>query len=216
MNYVPYKEAMAAQKAVIVELEDTDPISDWREVWITVILPSQSEADGSEIRFDARGEKMTVAGAKQRAEELAVRHGISVICLRNKNEDESGNVAEGAAKGAGLLALNQLLAVGLNPALIDGNSKIIAAFLLGIFNGYMDAYGVDDGSASEVLPIFVATQQGATIIDKSILEMCAMLAELSDDDSMDTFVEAGWVLAGKVIDGEKHSPYTLMRLIQGH
>jgi hypothetical protein len=82
--YIDRTAALASDQVIMVTIELIPMVPESYSVWIHRSI----RADGglTEITYDSQGERMTIAGAKARAEELAARHGIEQICLQIKDE----------------------------------------------------------------------------------------------------------------------------------
>jgi hypothetical protein len=82
--YIDRKATIGSDRVIMVVIEPIRMVPELYSVWIH--LSTRADGGITEITFDSQGERMTIAGAKARAEELAARHGIEQICLEIEDE----------------------------------------------------------------------------------------------------------------------------------
>ncbi|MCX7369311.1 MAG: hypothetical protein NTX90_10535 [Alphaproteobacteria bacterium] len=82
----------------------------------------------------------------------------------------------------------------------EDGARVTGAFLIGFYDGFSDAYGVADEEAAKALPHYVASQRGANPEADDVLEMCAVLALINQEDIEPEAHEAGWNAAMEVAE----------------
>jgi hypothetical protein len=84
ISYIDRTAAIASDRVIMVTIELIRMVPESYSVWIHRSI--RTDGGITEITFDSRGERLTIAGAKARAEDLAARHGIERICLEIEGE----------------------------------------------------------------------------------------------------------------------------------
>ena len=118
----------------------------------------------------------------------------------------SNSVSELAIKNAQMAGSQAAIVLHLVKSFSDltlsseDDARVMGAFLMGFYDGFSEAFGVSDEEAPKALPHYVAAQRGGSPESDDVLQMCAVLASINQEDIEPGAHEAGWNAAMEIAD----------------